>query len=268
MKPIHSSLLLLFFSLLLACSSEKESDLIEPEIDCSQQNFVVSIVSTTSPSCDEAGSVELSSSGGSGSVTYSLDGVIFQESATFTDLDAGTYTFTVKDAGDCTAQLEVTLAAEDSDLELSVTSVTTAGCNTSDGQVVLSATGGDGSYQYQEGDGSLESSNTFAGLAAGSYQFTVVDGKGCSATVSAEVITGVSLVDDVMPIITDNCAVSGCHGNSRSPLLNTKEQIIASASRIKARTGAGTMPPAGRQDLTQAQIDLIACWVDEGAQDN
>ncbi|REE02168.1 hypothetical protein [Marinoscillum furvescens] len=346
MKPYVPFVYLFVLMLIGACSSEKESDLVEPDVDCNESDLIVQVVSTTPPGCTEPGSAQVSASGGSGSITYSLDGTNFQESgdfeglaageytvtavdgqdcmatatftinpasgglelsvvsntpascdaangevalsasggeggysyrlgdgafdasSQFTGLAPGAYTFAVKDASGCTAELEVTVAAQDNDLQLTISSSEPAGCKTTDGAVVLSATGGDGAYQYQQGSNDLTNSATFSGLAAGSYTFTVVDGNGCTATVSTEISSGVSLADDVMPIITNNCAVSGCHGNSRSPLLNTKAEVIASASRIKARTGAGTMPPAGRPDLTQEQIDLISCWVDEGADDN
>ena len=70
----------------------------------------------------------------------------------------------------------------------------------------------------------------------------------------------------VKPIIEANCAITGCHGNRQSPLFTNDDQIIAAASRIKARTGAGTMPPSG--PLSATDIEAIACWVDAGAPNN
>ncbi|MCX8489943.1 MAG: 2-polyprenyl-6-methoxyphenol hydroxylase, partial [Cyclobacteriaceae bacterium] len=71
----------------------------------------------------------------------------------------------------------------------------------------------------------------------------------------------------IKPIIDTNCAISGCHvsGGIRTDL-SQLSVIQSSASSIKTRTGNKSMP-IGRT-LTQAQIDQIACWVDDGALNN
>ena len=79
---------------------------------------------------------------------------------------------------------------------------------------------------------------------------------------------GVSFSDTVEPIINTNCAIPGCHvaGSSRQNL-TLFERVQGLAPEIKSRTQSGAMPPDGRV-LSQRDIDLIACWVDSGAQDN
>lgn len=81
---------------------------------------------------------------------------------------------------------------------------------------------------------------------------------------------GTSFSQTVSPIIESNCAVSGCHVTGQQlPTLETYDQIAANASRVKARTSNGTMPPpTSMYSLTQQEIDDIACWVDAGAPDN
>ncbi|WPP49332.1 c-type cytochrome [Catalinimonas niigatensis] len=79
----------------------------------------------------------------------------------------------------------------------------------------------------------------------------------------------VSLADDIQPIINANCAIPGCHGGNQSPNLESAQGIIGNAARIRAVTQGGVMPPANSgKDLTEAQIQAIACWVDNGAQNN
>ena len=84
----------------------------------------------------------------------------------------------------------------------------------------------------------------------------------CSQTV-------VSLENDVMPILLAQCTFSGCHngdlGASRD--WTEKSTVIAKAAGIKGRTQTGSMPRSPGV-LSQNQIDLIACWVDNGALDN
>lgn len=80
----------------------------------------------------------------------------------------------------------------------------------------------------------------------------------------------VSLTTDVQPIVNNNCAVSGCHvSGAQSPDLSTKQNIIDRASRIKQRTQSRSMPPPGSGiTLTDEEIAILGCWVDNGANDN
>ena len=81
---------------------------------------------------------------------------------------------------------------------------------------------------------------------------------------------GTSFSQTISPIIESKCAISGCHvSGQQRPTLETYEQISSNASRIKARTSNGTMPPAtSGKSLSADEIEAIACWVDAGAPDN
>ena len=81
---------------------------------------------------------------------------------------------------------------------------------------------------------------------------------------------GTSFSVEIQPIITLNCAVAGCHvSGQQRPSLETYSEIAANADKIKFRTSNGTMPPStSGLSLNQSEIDAIACWVDDGAQDN
>ncbi|MFY0605305.1 MAG: hypothetical protein JXR10_01235 [Cyclobacteriaceae bacterium] len=255
--------LLAMVVLVSSCSSEKESDLV---LDCSDSTLKIEVVSQSDLNCESLGSATVSASGGAGDYMYSVNGGAMQESGLFEDLSAGTFSFTAKDGDGCESTISVVIGSDAGDLTLSIASSTEAGCETNNGSVTLSATGGDGTYQYQVGTESLQTSPEFSGLAQGEYTFKVVDGNGCSTSVAGEIGSGVSLSTDIMPIITANCAVSGCHNGSRSPNLSTANQVKNSASRVLARTSNGTMPPGG--SLSQAHIDLITCWVNDGAENN
>ena len=80
----------------------------------------------------------------------------------------------------------------------------------------------------------------------------------------------VSLSQDVLPIIQQNCAVSGCHvaGTGRADF-TVKANVIQNAGLIRANTQSGVMPPSGTgMSLTSQQKEAIACWVQNGAKDN
>lgn len=72
---------------------------------------------------------------------------------------------------------------------------------------------------------------------------------------------------DIKSIVDSNCAISGCHNGSGSiPDFSTYDELFDNRLAVKSRTGAKTMPPASSDKiLTDAQIQMIACWVDDGA---
>jgi hypothetical protein len=115
--------------------------------------------------------------GGKGSVALSATGgtapYIFSGAAT-TDLVAGTYTYSVVDSKGCTAtDVTVTISAAPAQLILTATP-TQITCFGGKGSVALSATGGTAPYIF--------SGAATTDLVAGTYTYSVVDSKGCTAT--------------------------------------------------------------------------------------
>ncbi len=140
------------------------------------------------------------------------------------------------------------------------------------GSATISTTGGNAGKTFALNSGTAQSSNVFNNLAAGAYTVAVVDGEGCASNLSFNIdeILVASFAADIAPIIQTRCATSGCHvtgGNAPFTLIGYAE-ISARAGRIKIRTQAGTMPPAGSPGMSQLQVDLIGAWVDAGALDN
>lgn len=82
--------------------------------------------------------------------------------------------------------------------------------------------------------------------------------------------TEVTFFQNIKPLITTKCAISGCHlDNSGLPDFSQNAIIQSKAAGIKSRTASGNMPPSGSGiTLTQQEIDDISCWVDDGAQIN
>lgn len=82
--------------------------------------------------------------------------------------------------------------------------------------------------------------------------------------------TPAKFTTDVNPIIQNSCATgSGCHGNGSvngpGPLTNF-DQIKNAASSIKSAVVSKRMPIGG--SLSNAQIQSISCWVDNGTSNN
>lgn len=261
------SLLLLLLSLIIygGCSNNSEEDL---EVDCSQSDLSVSITASSEPTCETTGSITVSGSGGTSPYTYSLDGINFQSSTEFTGLVAGTLTVKVMDSDGCTATVNSTLNS-DGGLTVSL-SFTASDCLSPTGSIEVSASGGDESFTYSLDDGASQSESTFSSVSSGNHEVTVTDGTGCSATKEIHVSSTVSLSGDIMPLLQTNCVISGCHNGDNSCGSScdwsVKNNVLSKALAIKTRTGNGSMPQTG--SLTQDEIDIIACWVDDGAEDN
>ncbi|MEX2512197.1 MAG: 2-polyprenyl-6-methoxyphenol hydroxylase [Cyclobacteriaceae bacterium] len=79
-----------------------------------------------------------------------------------------------------------------------------------------------------------------------------------------------SLSGDVIPIINQNCAVSGCHvSGSNRVNLSVKENILQYANQIRNFTQSGYMPRQGSGlTLSDSEKETIFCWVENGAMDN
>jgi hypothetical protein len=68
-------------------------------------------------------------------------------------------------------------------------------CNTStDGSITISASGGWGSYLYEQTGGTYQSSSTVGGLGGGTYNFTIKDGGGCETNVNNVSLTPPSAI--------------------------------------------------------------------------
>ena len=73
--------------------------------------------------------------------------------------------------------------------------------------------------------------------------------------------------ESIGEIIVTKCAISGCHNGSTSlPDFRSLATVQANSGNIKSFTQTGFMPRNG--SLSQNEIDLIACWVDDGALNN
>jgi hypothetical protein len=131
------------------------------------------------------GSLNITVTGGTPGYTY-----LWNNGATTqnrTGLAAGTYIVTVTDASGCTGTRSETIT-QPAPLVVSVTK-TDPTCPpgalapfNANGSITLSVTGGTTNYSYAWGDGPTTQNRT--GLAAGTYNVTVTDANGCTATQS------------------------------------------------------------------------------------
>ena len=140
----------------------------------------------TSPSCNgfNDGQIALNVTGGNNGYQYYLDNNLGQ--SVLSNLEAGEYTVKVEDSKGCL--LEAPILLEDIDeLTLETIILESPSCaGVPDGQISLTASGGNEGYQYSWDDGVSLLSRI--GLDEGSYSITLEDAKGCSTTRTFDMI--------------------------------------------------------------------------------
>ena len=256
----RSLLLVVFLMSMVGCGD----DGIDPVFDCAMSDLS-SAETVIGTACGTAnGSVTLDISGGLAPYTISLNGVM-QTGTTINGLEAGIYDIVIEDARECTLNKQFSINNLNG-VNASVALIE-AGCGTNLGQIEVIASEGVAPYSYTLDMGADQSENIFEQLPAGQYQVTVKDANGCEFNLDALLTSGISYKDQVGPIIMNSCSVLGCHdGSSAQTDFRTLANIQSVSAGIKSRTQSGNMPKTG--SLTQEEIDLIACWVDDGALDN
>jgi hypothetical protein len=238
-------------------------------VDCKTSTLAVSSTSTNPTSCAATdGTISATATGGEGPYQYALNAQPYASTSNFTGLGAGVYEVKVKDSNGCERTKSVTINAPGSTLAATF-SLVDSGCKTTNGTITVNATGGTSPYTYSLNDGAATTSAIFANVAAGTYSLKVIDNTGCSTTQSVKVLSGTKYSTQIKSIIDTNCAISGCHvaGGAAPITWTTIENVQSRAGDIKAKTQSGEMPKGGPK-LPQSQIDLIACWVDDGALNN
>ncbi|HRO05689.1 MAG TPA: gliding motility-associated C-terminal domain-containing protein [Ferruginibacter sp.] len=140
------------------------------------------------------GSVTITPTGGTAPYEYSIDGgTTYQPSNTFNSLTNGSYTITIRDANGCTGTVDATVDAG-STFSGTTTSTETACTGVSTGSITVTPNGGTAPYEYSiDGGTTYQSSNTFNGLAEGSYTIIIRDNNGCTGTVNEDVTAGPAL---------------------------------------------------------------------------
>ncbi|MFM7767618.1 MAG: beta strand repeat-containing protein, partial [Bacteroidota bacterium] len=155
------------------------------------------------------GTITVTATGGTGTLSYSIDGGSYQASNVFTGLAAGVHTLSVKDANNCVVSLSsVTITApaaiSGSGAVTSNYNGSELSCATStDGAITVTANGGTGSLQYSLNGGAYQAGNVFSGLAAGTYAVSVKDANNCTFAAGNVTITAPAAISG-SGVVTSN----------------------------------------------------------------
>jgi len=137
-------------------------------------------------------------------------------------------------------------------------------CGLAQGAIEIVSKASSNIVRYRLDDGAFSTSATFHDLLPGFYTVSIENVDGCTASREVLIRSGISFKESVEPIIRKSCAISSCHDGSGN--VDYREFSNFNPSDMKARTQSRNMPKEGT--LTQAEIDAIGCWVDDGALNN
>ncbi len=177
------------------CTASINVTINEPEFALSG-----SLISSTAIACfgDNTGSATVLGQGGSGSYSYSWNDPANQQTATASNLAAGTYTVTITDNNGCPTPftLEVTIAGPTEALALTLTPSEYSGgvnlicANDSNATIDLTIAGGSAPYTILWDLPGLDTSTdqNLTDLAPGNYSVTITDSNGCVASASITLI--------------------------------------------------------------------------------
>jgi|GEM_PF-2087926 hypothetical protein len=115
--------------------------------------------------------------------TYSWSTTPVQRHDTATALPAGVYTVTITDSAGCPANATVTISQPNA-ISPSTTVVGTT-CNSANGQALVTASGGTGSYTYSWNTVPSVNTSSVSNLAAGTYTVAVTDAHHCTVQATA-----------------------------------------------------------------------------------
>jgi hypothetical protein len=244
---------------------------IDKPVICSQSGLHISLSSTKEATdCSENdGEITVIATGGLQPYRYQLDKGALQDQQTFTAIPSGIYNITVQDKNGCTSTL-VNIKLLAANFKFSTSIEPDKECIDHNGSVTIDMLEGTAPFSFNMNDGPFTNNNVFTNLKAGNYNFIVKDAASCTAALNVTVTqsnTQTSWENDILPIMKTSCALNGCHDGKTRVDFRLYDNVKSKAESVKSKTEDGSMPFDG-PDLPQNQIDLIACWVDEGAPEN
>lgn len=258
-----------FALLLLSLISCVYHDTREP-VDCEASQLSVkpdTVMKATDCSSGD-GEIHVLASGGEEPYTFFLNAKKNQ-TGLFTGLAPGIYSIRLVDFNGCETSLDnITVMAKD--FSFSAVFEEDTECLTDNGLVTIAVTDGNPPYQFKIANGNFSDVNTFSGLASGNHVVQVKDNNDCIISLNLTVPrgnTGVSWSTEIKPLMETYCATSRCHnGVARSNDFRNYTTVKFYAKTIRSKTQDRSMP--FDEALTQDQIDIIACWIDDGVLEN
>ena len=188
----------------MGCSTTATVTVTEPaEIVFTTFNFSDSLTCNG----ELTASITVAAAGGTGAITYSIDGINYGSSGTFTGLGGGTYTVSAKDDNGCVRDSLITIY-EPAAMVIVDSLINNKCFGDSTGEIHITVNGGNPPFTYSiDGGLTYQASSSFAGLPAGTYNLAVKDAKNCSVSGTMATLTEASalLIDSIVYKDTLSC---------------------------------------------------------------
>jgi gliding motility-associated-like protein len=212
-------------------------------VNITQPTALIASTTQTNLNCNNGinGSITLTVSGAISPYTFAWsNGASTQNIAA---IPSGTYIVTVADANGCTATRSATIT-QPSPIAITATS-TNPSCNgNNNGSINITATGGTGTYSYNWGGGITTQNRT--GLAIGTYNVTVTDANGCTASVTQTLMQPTTLG------VTNTAVNISCNGGNNGTITTT----TTGGTTPYAYNWGGGITTANRSGLTAGTYTL------------
>lgn len=131
------------------------------------------------------GQISLTGTGGAGGYSYSLEGVIYQNSNVFAGLDIGSKNLFVRDGNGCITPTVETMTQPGA-IAINFQNIIDAKCNDPVGSAQAVVIGGNGGYSYNWFDDAsgqpMNTGETLMNAIASVYRVDVLDAKNCAAS--------------------------------------------------------------------------------------
>lgn len=217
--------------------------------------------STTSVSCfgGNNGSAIATPSGGVSPYVYNWSNGA--NTATASNLTAGTYTVTVTDANGCTAATSATVSQPSAALSTSSTKTDVNCFGQATGGINITASGGTTPYSYLWNNGGTTAS--ISNIADGSYTVTVTDAMGCTSSRSVTVNQPLAALNVTNTLTHINCynqstgsiTTNATGGTSPYTYLWSTGSTSANINSLPA--GTYTLTVTDSKGCTQTRINTI-----------
>lgn len=141
----------------------------------------ISGFSVLNASCSGAasGSISISATNGTPPYSYALNSGPFSMVSSFSGLGPGFYVVHITDGNNCTKDTSVTLSAN-GNFVINPINLVKPSCNgQQDGSITFNASGGTPPYLFAFNNDPFGTTNTFSGLATGTYTLHAKDNAGC-----------------------------------------------------------------------------------------
>lgn len=208
--------------------------------------FAATLTSKTNVFCKGScsGSATITATGGSGAYTYTWTTTPVQNGATATNLCAGSYQVSVRDANGCSTPVVITVSITEPTLALGGTiSNTNISCfGGANGTVTVSPTGGSGIYSYSwNGPGGpfVNNSPLATGLTAGTYTVQIFDNNGCVTpkTLQATITQPSGALGVSIPTHINNTCFGGNTGTATAVITGGSGTYTISWNTVPVQSG-------------------------------